>query len=51
VLFLLPEFLGDIVGRRYILIYGLLVVLALMFQPNGLIGLYDQLRHRLARRP
>lgn len=51
VLFLLPEFLGDIVGRRYILIYGLLVVLALMFQPNGLIGLYDQLRHRLGRRP
>lgn len=50
VLFLLPEFLGDVVGHRYVLIYGFLVVLALMFQPNGLIGVYDGLRRRPGRR-
>jgi branched-chain amino acid transport system permease protein len=46
-LFLLPEQLGDIVGRYYLLAYGVVMVLVMMFLPRGLISL---LRRGRARR-
>jgi branched-chain amino acid transport system permease protein len=50
VLFLLPEALGDFIGRRHLLLYGLFVVLAILFWPKGLAGVLDAVRARLAGR-
>lgn len=50
VLFLLPEVLGDVIGRRHLLIYGLFVVLAILFWPQGLVGVFDAMRARLLPR-
>lgn len=46
VLFLLPELLGDLIGRRHLLFYGLFVVLAIIFWPRGLAGIADRLLKR-----
>ena len=46
VLFLLPEVLGDLIGRRHLLFYGLFVVLSILFWPRGLAGLADRLLKR-----
>lgn len=40
-LFLLPFFLEPLVGHHHVLVFGVLVVAAILFQPKGLIGLYD----------
>lgn len=50
VLFLLPEFLGDLIGRRHLLIYGLFVVLAILFWPKGLVGILDAAWARISAR-
>ena len=47
VLFLLPEVLGDFIGRRHLLLYGLFVVLAILFWPKGLVGIADAAWARL----
>ena len=43
-LFLLPFFLSPLVGHHHVLVFGVLVVVAILFQPQGLIGLFDSLR-------
>ena len=43
-LFLLPFWLSPIVGHHHVLIFGVLVVAAILLQPQGLIGLYDAFR-------
>jgi branched-chain amino acid transport system permease protein len=50
VLFLLPELLGGIIGKRHMFFYGLFVVLAILFWPDGLAGIIDRAR-ALARAP
>lgn len=47
-LFLAPELLEEWVGRYYLLVFGLIVVLAILFQRKGLIGLYDRAVDRVA---
>ena len=46
VLFLAPELFEEWVGRYYLLVFGLLVVIAILFQPAGLMGLWDGWRRR-----
>src|ERR671935_98370 len=41
-LFLLPFWLSPLVGHHQALVFGVLVVLAILLQPSGLIGLYDR---------
>jgi len=43
-LFLLPFFLSPLVGHHHVLVFGLLVVGAILAAPKGLIGLYDAFR-------
>ena len=38
-LFLLPFFLSPLVGHHHVLVFGVLVLAAILFQPRGLIGL------------
>jgi branched-chain amino acid transport system permease protein len=45
-LFLLPFWLAPLVGHHHVLVFGILVVAAILFQPAGLIGLYDRLVKR-----
>ena len=46
-LFLLPFFLSPIVGHHHVLVFGVLVVAAILLQPKGLVGLLDSMRKRL----
>ena len=41
-LFLLPFWLAPLVGHHHALVFGVLVVAAILFQPAGLIGLWDR---------
>jgi len=41
-LYLAPFFLEPIVGHGYLVIFGILVVLAILYQPAGLAGLIDR---------
>jgi len=43
-LFLLPFFLSPIVGHHHVLVFGVLVVAAILLQPKGLIGAFDSFR-------
>ena len=43
-LFLLPFFLSPIVGHHHVLVFGVLVVAAILLQPKGLIGVWDSFR-------
>lgn len=43
-LFLLPFVLSPLVGHHHVLVFGVLVLAAILFQPKGLIGLYDAIR-------
>jgi branched-chain amino acid transport system permease protein len=43
-LFLLPFWLSPIVGHHQALLFGVLVVAAILFQPRGLIGIWDAFR-------
>jgi branched-chain amino acid transport system permease protein len=41
-LFLLPFWLSPLVGHHHQLVFGALVVAAILLQPKGLIGLWDR---------
>jgi branched-chain amino acid transport system permease protein len=43
-LFLLPFWLSPIVGHHHVLVFGVLMLAAILLQPKGLIGLYDAIR-------
>lgn len=43
-LFLLPFFLAPIVGHHHVLVFGLLVLGAILAAPRGLVGLLDSLK-------
>jgi branched-chain amino acid transport system permease protein len=45
-LFLLPFFLSPLIGHHHVLVFGVLVVAAILLQPRGLIGLYDRVARR-----
>jgi len=45
-LFLLPFWLAPLVGQHHVLVFGLLVVAAILFKPSGLVGIYDSVRAR-----
>ncbi len=47
-LYLLPFFLSPLVGHHHALVFGVLMVAAILLQPRGLIGIYDALRRRFA---
>lgn len=40
-LFLLPFWLSPVVGHHHVLVFGVLVLAAILLQPRGLIGLFD----------
>src|SRR5438132_9898899 len=40
-LFLLPFWLSPLVGHHHALVFGVLVVAAILLQPSGLVGIYD----------
>jgi branched-chain amino acid transport system permease protein len=40
-LFLLPFWLSPLVGHHHALVFGVLVVAAILLQPGGLVGIYD----------
>jgi ABC-type branched-subunit amino acid transport system ATPase component/ABC-type branched-subunit amino acid transport system permease subunit len=50
VLFILPELLGDAIGKRHLFFYGLFVVLSILFWREGLAGIIDWARAKLAKR-
>ena len=41
-LFLLPFWLAPLVGHHHVLVFGLLMLAAILVQPKGLIGLWDR---------
>jgi branched-chain amino acid transport system permease protein len=47
-LYLLPFWLSPLVGHHHALVFGVLVVVAILLQPKGLIGIYDGFRRRFA---
>ena len=49
-LFLAPEVLEEWVGRHYLLVFGILVVDTILFQPNGLLGMWQSLEQRFKSR-
>jgi branched-chain amino acid transport system permease protein len=46
-LYLLPFVLSPLIGHHHALVFGLVMVLVVLFQPKGLMGVWDAL---LARR-
>lgn len=49
VLYLAPFLLEPVVGHHYLLVFGILIVLAVLFRPDGLAGLLRQLKVGSAR--
>ncbi|HKQ28919.1 MAG TPA: branched-chain amino acid ABC transporter permease [Burkholderiales bacterium] len=45
-LFLMPFVLSPLIGHHHVLVFGVLVVAAILLYPRGLIGLYDSLVKR-----
>ena len=45
-LFLLPFVLSPLVGHHHVLVFGLLVLAAILLAPQGLIGILDAIRRR-----
>ena len=43
-LYLLPLVLSPVIGHHHALVFGLVMVAAVMFQPGGLIGLWRRAR-------
>jgi branched-chain amino acid transport system permease protein len=41
-LYLLPFFLSPLIGHHHALVFGVLMVAAILLQPRGLIGIYDK---------
>jgi len=50
-LYLMPLVLSPLIGHHHALVFGVFMVLAVLFQPRGLIGLWDRLRARHHRPP
>jgi branched-chain amino acid transport system permease protein len=46
-LFLLPFWLSPIVGHHHVLVFGVLMLAAILLQPQGLIGVFDSIRRKL----
>jgi branched-chain amino acid transport system permease protein len=44
-LYLLPFLLSPLIGHHHALVFGVLMVAAILLQPRGLIGIYDAVRH------
>lgn len=49
-LYLMPFVLSPVIGHHHALVFGVVMVLAILFQPRGLIGVADAARRRLQRR-
>lgn len=49
-LYLLPFVLSPLIGHHHALVFGLVMVVAVLFQPKGLIGLWSALRPARATR-
>jgi branched-chain amino acid transport system permease protein len=47
-LYLLPFVLSPLIGHHHALVFGVLMVAAILLQPRGLIGIYDTLRRPAA---
>jgi branched-chain amino acid transport system permease protein len=47
-LYLLPYALSPLIGHHHALVFGVLMLAAILIQPRGLIGLYDACRRRAA---
>ena len=41
-LYLLPFFLSPLIGHHHALVFGVLMVAAILLQPRGLVGIYDK---------
>jgi branched-chain amino acid transport system permease protein len=41
-LYLLPFVLSPLIGHHHALVFGVLMVAAILLQPRGLVGLYDK---------
>lgn len=50
-LYLLPFVVGPLIGAHHVLVFGLLVVVVILWEPRGLIGIYESLRARARRAP
>jgi branched-chain amino acid transport system permease protein len=48
-LFLLPFWLSPLVGHHHVLVFGALMLAAILVQPKGLIAIWDQCRDRFSR--
>jgi len=48
-LYLLPLVLSPLIGHHHALVFGVFMVVVVLFQPKGLIGLWDMLRKRGGR--
>jgi branched-chain amino acid transport system permease protein len=46
----MPFVLSPVIGHHHALVFGVVMVLAILFQPRGLIGVADAARRRLQRR-
>ena len=44
-LYLLPFVLSPLIGHHHALVFGVLMVAAILLQPRGLIGIYDRVRN------
>jgi branched-chain amino acid transport system permease protein len=47
-LFLAPFVLSPLIGHHHVLVFGVLMVAVIVLQPRGLMGIYDEIRRRLA---
>lgn len=45
-LYLMPFVLSPLIGHHHALVFGIFMVVAVLFQPRGLIGLWDRVRGR-----
>ena len=46
-LYMLPIVLSPVIGHHHALVFGVVMVAVVLFQPKGLIGIWDNLRRRL----
>ena len=46
-LYMLPFVLSPVIGHHHALVFGVVMVAVVLFQPKGLIGIWDKLRRRL----
>jgi branched-chain amino acid transport system permease protein len=50
-LYMAPFVLEGYIGHHHPLVFGIIMLVAILYQPGGLIGAYDALRHKLKSRP